>query len=126
MKSISVNMFEKTVTLLFTVAFLVHISWLLYFMMNPPLPDIEMSKVNLVDIEFPIVMKICLYDVKNSWDRYEMVGYGDARKLFTGRSRFNESQDGSNLYGWRGFSENGKPIGSVEGKNFKKGKQVLS
>ena len=104
------DIYKKIVTLSFTTASLIHISWLVYLMINPPLPDIEMYKTSLSDVDFPIVMKICLYDIKNSSDRYEGVGYKDARGLFTGKSRFNESQ-----FGWRGFNKDGKPMATVTG-----------
>ena len=100
---------KTIITILFSVGTLFHISYLGYFLLYPELPEIEVSTVKLEDIEFPVVFKICLYDLQNFNERYQKLGYAGIDEFFSG---YNDSD----LIGWNGFDENGDPIATVEGK----------
>ena len=82
----------------------------IYRLVNPALPSIHEYDTNLKDIEFPISFKICLNDLKQSFDKYLKFGYKDHYHFFLGRSKYNESH-----YGWNGHTEDGSTISTTEG-----------
>ena len=101
----------KKLNLIFSLAFLVHFSFISYDTLFPSLPVLEVYKTKLSDIEFPIVFKLCMTDVGvRANTRYEDVGYEDVDDFFLGESKYNET-----IYGWSGFTEYNEPLGSVEG-----------
>ena len=65
------------------------------------------EEVLLEDIDFPVVIKICVVPGFNQTALYE-VGYYDAWDYFLGQSRFNES-----VIGWAGHTEDSGTIGTV-------------
>ena len=102
----------KKLNLIFSLAFLVHFSFMSYDTLFPSLPVIEVYKTKLSDIEFPVVFKLCLADVGNvsAARRYEEQGYKDVDHFFAGQNLYNES-----MFGWTGFAKNSStPLGSVE------------
>ena len=107
--------YQKIITFLFSVATMAHVFYLGYNLFNPDLPEIEISDVKLEDIDFPVIFKICLYDLQDTSQRYKNLGYGEVDYFFSGYNADNNS-----LIGWNGFGDNGEPIGTVEGKIGKK------
>ena len=63
--------------------------------------------VPLEDIDFPLVIKICVVPGFSQTALYE-VGYNDAGGYFLGQSRFNES-----VIGWAGHTEDSGTKGTV-------------
>ena len=47
----------------FTALFLVHIFLIGYFIINPEVPETIIYKKNIKEIKFPIIFKICLFDI---------------------------------------------------------------
>ena len=104
--------YMKKLNLIFSLAFLVHFSFMSYDTLFPSLPVIEVYKTKLSDIEFPVVFKLCLADVGNesAARRYVEQGYKDVDHFFAGQNLYNES-----MFGWTGFAKNSStPLGSVE------------
>ena len=102
--------YQKVITFLFSFATLVHVFYLGYYLFNPDRPEIEISNAKLEDIDFPVVFKICLYDLQNTSQRYNKLGYGEVDSFFSGTSSYID------LVGWNGFNEYGEQIGTVEGE----------
>ena len=104
---------KASVNLFLAVAFIVHISYIFYYIVYPTLPEIKNYKKQLNEIEFPIAFQLCVEERANSTRRYNQVGYSDAWTFFYGQSKFNSS-----VYGWAGHMENGSTFGSTQGKLF--------
>ena len=66
-----------------------------------------------MNIDFPLVFKLCATELRNSYDRYSNLGYKDDFHFFKGVSKYNES-----LFGWSGHQPNGSTIADVKGKSF--------
>ena len=101
------NIFNITLILI-SVA---HIFIIVYYKLNPEVPNVKIYKKQLGDIEFPVVFRICLHDAYHNEKRYKDVGYNDVHDYYLGISRFDKS-----IRGWAGHYENGSTIGTVEGK----------
>ena len=65
------------------------------------------EKVLLQDIDFPVVIKICVVPGLNQTALWE-VGYNDTWSYFLGQSKFNSS-----VFGWAGHAEDSGTIGTV-------------
>ena len=96
---------------LFSTAFLIHISILIYYIIYPEVPEIVVYQKNLKEIDFPMNVRICAHELNDSKTRYRKFGYKNGYSFFMGSSMFNKS-----LYGWAGHSENGSVLGNIEGK----------
>ena len=81
-------------------------------MLYPDVPEIVVNMKNLNELEFPIVFRICAFDIDDPDKRYTKVGYKDSWNFYLGQSVFNDS-----VYGWNGHQKNGSTLGTVEGKN---------
>ena len=66
---------------------------------------------NLQDIVFPLVFKLCATETRDTFARYNNVGYVDDFDFFLGRSMYNAS-----LFGWTGHTVNGSTFADVEGR----------
>ena len=104
---------KAAVNLFLAVAFMVHISYIFYYIVYPSLPEIKNYKKDLNEIDFPIAFQLCVEERANSTRRYSQVGYSDAWTFFYGQSKFDSS-----VYGWAGHRENGSTFGSAQGKNY--------
>ena len=99
---------KKIINFIFSVSFIVHLSYLSFNIINPLYPVIEEYQTKLEDIEFPIVFKICLSDAGDNasvTERYEAVGYGDVDLFFAGDNKYDDMY-GDKIYGWSGFYDN--------------------
>ena len=99
------------INFMFSIAFIFHVSWIIFLIVHPPLPEVEVSKEDLRDLEFPLVFRICAFELFGNTERYENVGYSDYWEFFNGNSMYN-----SELFGWSGFTEDNTTIATVEGK----------
>ena len=86
----------------------VHISYILFFTLNPTLPSIEIYEQDLKKVEFPLAFRVCVDE--KTYDKYTKIGYINDWEFFLGRSMYNKS-----MFGWNGHTENGTTIGSVKG-----------
>ena len=91
---------RKFLNFLFVFIFVMHIFLLLYFLMNPTIPEIGIFKTHLADIQFPIVFKICLFEAENVTQRYENISYDDVDSFFSGKLT-------GKVYGWGDVNETG-------------------
>ena len=96
--------------LLFTLAFVVHLSTIAYDLKYPQYPSIRMRKTELRNIDFPLVFKFCVRDVKKT-EKFKKLGYDSSYNVFIGKSKFNES-----LFGWNGHTKNYSTLMPVRGK----------
>ena len=111
------------INVFFSVIFLMHISILVYYILNPEIPEILVSKKNLNEIEFPMTFRICAFELNDTVSRYKLFGYNNHDDYFRGRSMFNDT-----LYGWAGHDQYGSVLANVEGEildNFLKFKSNL-
>merc|ERR1711994_458129 len=72
----------------------------------------KLSERKLDDLDFPVLIKICLNPAFNE-DKIKEVGYYSLWSYFTGKGRWRNS-NGSAVYGWAGHWENGSTISSVK------------
>ena len=105
----------KPVAAILCFAFILHVSILIYYKLNPELPSIKHYKNNLKEIDFPIAFKFCIEEKgENDTSKLKDLGYKDLSDFFYGISMFNDP-----IVGWAGHTKNGSTIGSVEGLNTK-------
>ena len=91
-----------------TIFLTIQLSILLKGYISPTLTHTWQKDLHLGDVEFPIVIKICVIPTYNMTALYEH-GYEDEYYYFLGQSRFNES-----AYGWAGHTNSSKNLGTVE------------
>ena len=96
--------------LFFSIIFLIHVSFLIYNILYPEVPEIIVYEKKLNEIDFPMNLRICVHDLNDETSRYRKFGYGNVFKWFMGKSMFNDT-----LHGWAGHSKNGSVLGNVEG-----------
>ena len=96
------------VNILFTMVFIVHISFIGYGMKYPANPETKIYSKELKDLgEFPIVFKLCLKELESFDERYKRQGYNDIFEFFKGNLK-----SGGKMVGWAGQK---KSSGSVKG-----------
>ena len=96
--------------LFFSIIFLIHITFLIYDILNPEVPEIVVYEKNLNEIDFPMNLRICAHELNDKTSRYRKFGYRNVFRWFIGSSIYNDT-----LHGWAGHSENGSVLGNVEG-----------
>ena len=102
--------------IIFTFAFVVHLSTIAYDLKYPKYPSIRIRKTELRNIDFPVVFKFCIREDKNPNTFWKM-GYKDRFQVFKGSSIFNRS-----LFGWNGHTKNFSTLMPVKGIRFTKSK----
>ena len=81
-------------------------------MLYPSTPSIKIYEKRLNETEFPISIKLCaLEDRESDTMRHNTSGYERNFRFFLGQSMFNKS-----LIGWSGHNQDGSFLGSVRGK----------
>ena len=98
------------INIIFSLFFICHLFFIVNKLVNPDLPEVDVSNVELEDIDFPLVFRICINELSGNDAKYQAVGYNDSWDFFKGISRYDRS-----LVGWNGFKENGEILGSVKG-----------
>ena len=106
---IKLNRFIST---LLVIACIIHIGYIVYFILNPDYPIPRQYKKALKDIEFPVSFQICVNEINFTDEKYQKFGYDGLWNYFKGESRYNSS-----LVGWAGHKQNYsmETFGSVEG-----------
>ena len=104
---------EKLLLISFTTACIVHFLFIGYSILFPELPETKVYNVDLKDIEFPLVFKLCVHDLLNPKKRFKDLGYGSFFAFYRGQSMYNHT-----LYGWSGHTENGSSLGSIKSRYF--------
>ena len=89
---------------IFFIISLVHITIICYQSAYPEVPEIVVYKKELSDMEFPLLFKICLFDLEET-DKYTALGYMNVDDYFYGKNKYNSS-----IRGWAGHNENGSTI----------------
>lgn len=84
------------------IAFTTQMTILTHHLINPSQTVTNTVKRNLTDLEFPMVVKICINPSYNDTELYD-VGYTYTWDYFAGISRYNSS-----LIGWAGHTSDGK------------------
>ena len=75
---------------------------------KPSMTITQERRVKLEDIEFPVVIKICMIPGFNE-DAIREAGYDESWFYFYGQSKFNES-----IFGWAGHNNRSEVLGGVE------------
>ena len=91
-----------------TIILTVQLAHVLEGYIKPTVTRTWEEEILLKDIEFPLVVKVCVVPGFNQTAIHE-VGYADAWHYFIGQSRFNKS-----LIGWAGHTEESGTYGTVE------------
>ena len=91
-------------------AFCIHALKIAYDLIYPEETVLRFEQRSLDDIEFPIVLKICINPAFNISELQE-VGYQSVWDYFTGKSKYSDYR----IYGWSGHAENGSTISSAKG-----------
>lgn len=107
--------FGKSLTyiihIVFTIAFIVHITIVVVSIFNPEIPDVETSEKHLKDIAFPFSFRLCIHKLVDTNEKYTDSGYKNYYAYYKGRSLYNKS-----LYGFSGHLKNGSTkFNSYEG-----------
>ena len=97
--------------LIFTIIFLLHIFGIGHKLLYPDNPSVRIYNRNLSEVDFPLSFKLCLFEQRNTSDRYLNIGYSNVYWFFEGKSKNGE------VFGWNGHSNYNQTIGSVQGKN---------
>ena len=100
------------VNLIFTLLCLLHVTSTLYFSINPTHPETEVYDR---DVHFPILLKICGREVRDSSRRFITLGYANDVEFYGGISKFSKNQT---IVGWNGHTENGTTIGPLAGEKL--------
>ena len=93
------------------LGFLVQMVFVVYHLLHP-LPVTTIKEIQLADLEFPIVFKVCAHVMWEDNLRYQEVGYLDEEGLYLGQSKYDPNQ-----FGWSGHSENGS-LHNVSGNEY--------
>ena len=93
--------------LLCTAILTVQLGFVLERFFRPTITSTWEEEVLLEDIDFPVVINICVNPGFNQRALHE-VGYNDTLSYFLGQSRFNNS-----IIGWGGHTKDSGPIGTV-------------
>ena len=101
---------RSVIQIILVIVCIVHICSLVYFNVNPELPNIVKYKKNIEDIEFPLSFILCINSNKGM-ENAKLFGYLDEWYFFYGRSKFNDS-----TIGWAGHSRDGPLFDSSEGR----------
>ena len=104
---------DKILLILFSFACFIHLCSVGYNHIFLELPDTKVYNLDLKDIEFPLVYKLCVHDLINPKKRFRELGYDNIWGLYRGQSMYNNT-----LYGWSGHTENGSTLGSIKSMFF--------
>ena len=78
--------------------------------LHPENPSVKKYEKNLMDIDFPVIFKLC-FQKQNEDEMLQALGYRYMRDFYRGKSMYNGS-----LIGWSGHTEDGKTLGTVDGR----------
>ena len=96
---------------MFIIAFIIHITFIAYFLKHPIYPSIKVYQQNFDKTEFPLSFKICLRKLKDQTEIYENLGYKDVKNFFRGASIFGENQ-----FGWKGHGKDNLTVKGLKSK----------
>ena len=94
---------------IFFLAFICHISIIGYQLRFPSISSFKVYFKERHTVEFPLIFKLCVRELKNNSDRYKRVGYAEERSFYYGSINPEKK-----IIGWNG-NANGSAIGTVEG-----------
>ena len=96
----------------------------IYRLIEPEFPIIQVEKKRLNDTEFPLIFHICLNEhktkTKEDGNWYKPFGYNSAFDWFIGQSMYDYKN-----YGWSGHTKDGSSIGTTKGFPFLKQNNVF-
>ena len=99
--------------ILFSLVCVTHVGFIVYSMLYPDVPEIVVTMKKLNEIKFPILFRICAFDIDDRDKRYTKAGYMNTYDFYMGKSMFNDS-----VYGWNGHQKNGSTLSMVEGNKL--------
>ena len=107
-----VSRITTLIQIFLTLSCIIHVGYILHYILYPELPEIKVNKKHLKDINFPISFLICATNYVNQSGPYQEIGYSKISNFFKGISMFNDS-----ILGWKGHRLNGSIYGTAEGQN---------
>ena len=94
----------------FSIACVVHVAFIGYYIIYPELPEIKIYSRDIKDIAFPLVFRLWAREFQDPDKKYKNIGYDNVMDFFRGQSMYDWKH-----YGWNGHKEKGgKVIGSLE------------
>ena len=93
----------------FTIACIIHVAFIGYNIIYPEFPEIKIYSKDLKEIGFPLVFRLCAQEHQNPDEKYQKIGYKNAKEFFIGRSIYDWKH-----FGWNGHKNGGKVIGTLE------------
>ena len=100
---------DVLINIIVIVICIVHISLTGYQALFPDLPSIRIQDKTLNEIEFPLLIQMCVSEIEKT-DIYTELGYEHDMEFYFGKSVYNDS-----LFGWNGHLKNGSTIGPIQG-----------
>ena len=94
------------------MSFIIHILFIMKDEIFPTETYTRYEHRNLDDIEFPVVIKICIQPAFDG-DEIRKVGYKEVYHYFIGESKYDRRR-----FGWAGHQQNGSVFSTVEGRVF--------
>ena len=87
----------------------------IYRLIEPEFPIIQVEKKRLNDTEFPLIFHICLNEpkTKDNGNWYKPFGYNGDFEWFIGQSMYDNAN-----YGWSGHTKDGSTIGKTKGFHY--------
>ena len=89
----------------------------IYNLIEPKFPIIQVEKKRLNDTEFPLIFHICLNELRTNTREndisYKSFGYNSSYEWFIGQSMY-----GNANYGWSGHTKDGSTIGKTKGFHY--------
>ena len=89
----------------------------IYRLIEPKFPIIQVEKRNINETEFPLIFHICLNELRTNTrendNSYKSFGYNGPYEWFIGQSMYDNGN-----YGWSGHSKNGSTIGKTKGFHY--------
>ena len=102
----------KVVHLICFIPFTIQMGFLFHGYFHPDKTFTSIEKKNLSEIEFPGLVRICLYPgTMLSMSHDSIDGYESVSQYFAGVSKYNSS-----VIGWAGHNQDGGALGNTTGK----------
>ena len=99
------------INVILTIVFTIHVLVMAHQMFNPEVLSMKTYKKHFTEVEFPLVFRICAYEIQNTTVKFQKYGYKNDFWYYNGQSMYNSS-----LFGWNGHTKDGKTIASYEGR----------
>ena len=91
------------------LAFLVQTTTLIAGMVSPKDTVIKTQKIDLAEIDFPLIFKVCVKPGFNE-TQLKILGYRNSHDYLVGTSKYNKT-----VFGWAGHTPDGNIVSNISG-----------